>query len=230
VHWLQHVAFETLGCIAPALAGGGHALTRTRLYAGETLPAIDGFDALIVMGGPMNVHEHDAYPWLVAEKAFIRAAIGAGKRVLGICLGAQLIADVLGAPVTRNAFQEIGWFDVQLNDDGRRSPLFTGFPARFCAFHWHGDCFAAPPGARNLIGSEACEHQAFALHAASGAAVAAIQFHLEVTAADAQRWLAHETPPPARYVQPPSRMLAPLDDFAHNNRLMLKLLANWLAA
>ncbi|HET8882669.1 MAG TPA: hypothetical protein VFM56_10885, partial [Solimonas sp.] len=77
---------------------------------------------------------------------------------------------------------------------------------------------------------EACAQQAFALRTASGAAVAAIQFHLEVTAADAQRWLAHETPPPARYVQPPSRMLAPLDDFAHNNRLMLKLLANWLAA
>lgn len=230
VHWLQHVGFETLGCIEPALTRDGHAVTCTRLYAGESLPAPDDFDALIVMGGPMNVHEHDAHPWLIAEKAFIAAAIAAGKRALGICLGAQLLADVLGAAVTRNEVQEIGWFDVQLDEAGRDSPLFAGFPARFSAFHWHGDRFAIPPGAAGLMRSEACAHQAFALRTASGAVVAAVQFHLEVTAADARAWFAHEQPAPGPYVQSAPRALAALDDFAQGNRLMLKLLANWLNA
>lgn len=230
LHWLQHAEFEELGCIAPALARAGHALQGTRLYAGEALPAVADFDALIVMGGPMNIHEHAAHPWLLAEKAFIADAIAAGKRVLGICLGAQLLADVLGAPVTRNAESEIGWFELALTDAGRRELLLAGFPERFTAFHWHGDTFAIPPGAENLMRSEACANQAFALRTAGGAVIAAIQFHLEVTAADARVWFAHETPPPARYVQAPDAVLGALDHFADNNRLMLRLLDNWLAA
>lgn len=230
VHWLQHADFETLGCIAPALARGGHAVTQTRLHAGQPLPPPDSFDALIVMGGPMNIYEHEAHPWLVAEKAFIRAAVDGGKRVLGICLGAQLLADVLGGPVTRGEFSEIGWFDLHVNDAGRMSPCFAGFPATFTAFHWHGDTFAMPPGATALMCSEACANQAFAMRGPGGAPLVAIQFHLEVTAADARVWFEHERPPPARYVQNAERILSSLDSFAQNNRLMRKLLYNWLAA
>lgn len=224
IHWLQHADYEELGCIAPALLQRGHTLSQTRLHANEALPAADAFDALLVMGGPMNIYEHAEYPWLLAEKVFIKAALDAGKRVMGICLGAQLIADVLGGPVTRNAETEIGWWDIELDADGHTAPAFAGFPARFTAFHWHGDTFAMPPGAKPLMHSEACAHQAFAY----GTRVIGIQFHLEVTAADARVWFEHGEPRPRRYVQSASEILAKLDAFAANNRLMLQLLDNWL--
>nr|WP_277346226.1 type 1 glutamine amidotransferase [Solimonas marina] len=219
-----------MGCIAPALASAGHDVSCTRLYAGESLPSIEAFDALIVMGGPMNVDERAQHPWLAAEQAFIAEAIAAGRRVLGICLGAQLIARALGAPVTPAEHVEIGWFELNLNASGQASPFFAGFSQRFTAFHWHGDMFAPPAGAPILMSSQACAHQAYALRTDSGAAVVGIQFHLEVTAADAQRWFGHERPQPGRYVQSPERVLAELDAFADNNRLMLRLLANWLTA
>ena len=224
IHWLQHADYEELGCIAPALLQRGHTLSSTRLYANEALPAADSFDALLVMGGPMNIYEHDEHPWLVAEKAFIKAALDAGKRVLGICLGAQLIADVLGGPVTRNADSEIGWHPLRLSDAGCSAPAFAGFPTEFTAFHWHGDTFALPPNCELLMSSEACANQAYAL----GTRVIGIQFHLEVTAADARVWFEHGEPKPRRYVQPASEILANLDAFATNNRLMLRLLDNWL--
>lgn len=224
VHWLQHADFEDLGCIAPALAQRGETVTHTRLYAGGTLPAVEAFDALIVMGGPMNIYEYDAHPWLKPEKALIRKAIVQGKHVLGICLGSQLIADALGGPVTRNAHTEIGWLPVMLNAAGRASKFFAGVPERFTAFHWHGDTFAIPPQAQNLMASEGCAHQALEY----GERVVGIQFHLEVTAANAREWFVHERPQPARYVQDADAILTDLDAFATNNRLMLKLLDNWL--
>lgn len=222
VRWLQHVAFEDLGCIAPWLAARGHEVHGTALHAGDEPPVVDAFDALIIMGGPMNVDEHERYPWLAREKQLIRGAIAAGKPVLGICLGAQLIAASLGAPVARNDQTEIGWFDVERLDAA--SPLLAGFPPRFSAFHWHGDTFAIPAGARHLMRSEACANQAFAL----GDRVLGLQFHLEVTAANAREMVAVERPIPARYVQDADAMLADLDRFAASNRLMQCLLGNWL--
>jgi GMP synthase-like glutamine amidotransferase len=221
VHWLQHADFEDLGCIAPWLAARGDTLSRTRLQAGDTLPAPAAFDWLIVMGGPMNIYEYARYPWLKEEKALIRAAIGAGKRVLGICLGAQLVADVLGGQVARNAQQEIGWFPVKLNAAGRASKVFSEFPDDFQAFHWHGDTFAIPPGLDCLMSSEACANQAYA---SRDGRVVGIQFHLEVTAANARVWFEHERPQPAVYVQTPEEILRELPYFAGNNRLMLRLL------
>lgn len=173
----------------------------------------------------MNIYEHAEHPWLVAEKQLIRAAIDAGKKLLGICLGAQLIADVLGAPVTRNAHSEIGWFEVSLNAEGRRHPLFAQWPDRFAALHWHGDTFAIPAGAQNLMHSEACAHQGYVL----GERILGLQFHLEVTAADAARWLALEPPTPARYVQSSDAILEDIGRFALNNRLMVRLLDAFLA-
>lgn len=224
VHWLQHAEHEDLGCIAPWLAARGARVSMSCLPAGDALPEPDDFDVLLVMGGPMNIYEHAEHPWLIAEKRLIRGAIDAGKKLLGICLGAQLIADVLGAPVTRNAHSEIGWFDVSLNDTGRRHPLFAQWPDRFAALHWHGDTFAIPPGAQNLMHSEACAHQGYVL----GEQILGLQFHLEVTAADAARWLALEPPTPARYVQSSEVILGDIDRFALNNRLMVRLLDAFL--
>lgn len=222
VHWLQHAEHEDLGCIAPWLAARNHTVSCSRLQRGEPAPKPDAYDWLIVMGGPMNIYEHAAYPWLVGEKQAIRAGLNAGKRVLGICLGAQLVADQLGGPVTRNAEVEVGWHPVTLAPSARKDAAFKGFPDSFNAFHWHGDTFALPLGSQPLMQSAACANQAFS----HGANVAGIQFHLEVTAANARDWFATERPAPSRYVQTPEAILADLPGFAGNNRLMLKLLEN----
>jgi GMP synthase-like glutamine amidotransferase len=226
IHWLQHADFEDLGCIAPWLAAHGHSVAATRLYAGERPPSIASFDALIVMGGPMNIYEHERYPWLMPEKALIKNALDGGKRVLGICLGAQLLADVLGGPVTRNAESEIGWFPVTLNSSGRTNPQFADLPDTFTAFHWHGDTYALPPNAQALAFSEACAQQAFS---AKDGRVLGLQFHLEVTQANAQAWFAQERPAPARYVQMPEYILAQANCFDANNRFMRSILARFFA-
>ena len=223
VHWLQHADFEDLGCIAPWLAANGHQVSGTRLYAGEAPPDSSAFDALIVMGGPMNIYEYERHPWLRGEKALIRSAVDAGRRVLGVCLGAQLLADVLGGPVTRNAYSEIGWFPLDLTPAGRRSPLFADLPQRFTGFHWHGDTYALPPGAECLAGSEACAQQAFAL----GQQVLGLQFHLEVSRANAEEWFRHEQPAVAPYVQTPQHILSQTENFEENNRWMRAILGRF---
>ena len=223
VHWLQHADFEDLGCIAPWLAARGHQVSGTRLYAGETPPDSAAFDALVVMGGPMNIYEYDRYPWLRGEKRLIRAAVDAGKRVLGVCLGAQLLADVLGGPVTRNADSEIGWFPLSLTASGRESALFADLPQSFTGFHWHGDTYALPPGAECLATSEGCAQQAFVV----GRQVLGLQFHLEVTRVNAEEWFRHERPQPARYVQTPEHILAEQDSFEENNRWMRAVLGRF---
>jgi len=111
----------------------------TRFYEAHQLPGIDDIDWLIVMGGPMGVYDESFYPWLVEEKAFIKQAIEHNKTVLGICLGSQLIAEVLGAKVYPNKQKEIGWFDITLSETAARHPLFENFENQFPVFHWHGN-------------------------------------------------------------------------------------------
>ena len=199
VHWFQHAPFEGLGLIEEWLVARGHTLSCTRFYADEAPPVNSGgFDWLIVMGGPMNVYQYDAHPWLSSEKHLIREAITAGKRVLGICLGAQLIADVLGGKVYRNCEREIGWFPVRAVSAGVSSAF--AFPDETPVFHWHGDTFSLPPGSLWLAESDGCAHQAFAV----GKHVLGLQFHLEMTATGvsgiAQACAGELTP--GRYVQP----------------------------
>ena len=219
VHWLQHAPHEDSGCIDPWLRAQGLRVSSTRLYAGEKLPRASAFDWLIVLGGPMNIYEHGRYPWLMAEKALIRDAC-VTKKVLGICLGAQLLADVLGGPVTRNRCQEIGWFDVRLTSEASKSRVLEGLPSKFTPFHWHGDTFAIPPGATTLMKSDACVNQAFQVDQR----LVGLQFHLEVRAADARRWLKVDAPRPERYVQSAREMLRLPWRFASNNRLMIRIL------
>lgn len=225
IHWLQHADFEDLGVIAPWLAQHGHSVHGTCLYAGEALPEAAGFDALIVMGGPMNIYEHAAHPWLPAEKRLIAAAVEAGRRVLGICLGAQLLADALGGPVRRNEHSEIGWFEVQLTPEGRQSPLLGGLPQNFKAFHWHGDTYALPPGAQHLATSAGCAQQAFSF----GERLLGLQFHLEATYANAAEWFRHESPAPGEYVQSPEEILARPGLFEQNNRWMERVLERFFS-
>ena len=206
VHWFQHVEFEGLGLIEPWLRARGHEVTATRWWAGERAGAEAAeCDWLIVMGGPMNIYQHRDHPWLPAEKAVIAAAIARGARVLGVCLGAQLIADVLGGKVMQNAECEIGWWPVRA-DAGGRDERYV-FPAEATVLHWHGDTFTLPHGARRLAWSEGCAQQAFAW----GERVLALQFHLEMDAAATAgiaRACADELVGGGRWVQPAEKIAA----------------------
>ncbi|MDB5972286.1 MAG: type 1 glutamine amidotransferase [Hydrocarboniphaga sp.] len=226
VHWLQHAPEDDLGCIAPWLAARGHTVTRSGLYEGDALPSLAEFDALLVMGGAMNVDEEGAHPWLVDEKRFLRSVLSGGQRVLGICLGAQLIAEQLGAKVLRNAHREIGWFDVELSDAGRAFAPMSGWPASLPLFHWHGYRFELPPAATRLAFSAACDQQAFAF---DDGRVIGLQFHPEVTSAGVRLWLEQGHPRPGPHVQPVERMREDLSRFAHANTLLCGLLEQWLS-
>ena len=177
IHYFQHVPFEGLGCIGEWATAKGHDIGVTKFYEDGATPTHNEIDWLVVMGGPMNIYEEAEYPWLAREKQFIREAIKGGKVVIGICLGAQLIADVLGGPVTRNAHKEIGWFPIELTEAGQNSELFGFLPPSFTVLHWHGDTFALPPGAVRIARSEACENQAFVYEGR----VVGLQFHIEFT-------------------------------------------------
>jgi GMP synthase-like glutamine amidotransferase len=128
IHYLQHVPFEGLGSIETSLLQFGHTITCTQMFSNKPLPSIDEFDCLIVMGGPMGANDDDQLSWLGPEKVLIRQAIDSGKRVLGICLGAQLIAAVLGARVSRNAHREIGWFEIRRTEEAAEHPLGAVLP------------------------------------------------------------------------------------------------------
>jgi len=223
IHCLQHVPFEGPAGIGGWAAGEGYPVTTTHLFARERLPDREAFDWLIVMGGPMGVRDEAGYPWLASEKELIDAAIAAGKTVIGVCLGAQLIAEVLGASVYPNAHKEIGWFPIALTEQGRASGLFALLPPRFEVFHWHGDTFDLPEGASHLAHSEGCGHQAF-LYADR---VLGLQFHLESTptsVADLVAGCADEIVP-GRYVQRAERMLAATEeDYARINRALFGIL------
>jgi GMP synthase-like glutamine amidotransferase len=206
VHWLAHVPFEGPGTIADWSARRGHALASTRLYAGEPLPSARDFDLLVLMGGPMGVRDVDRHPWLAGEMALVRAARAAGCAVLGVCLGAQLIAAACGARVHRNAEPEIGWHTVERIPTAAGNAYGAAMPDRLVTFHWHADTFALPPGATWLARSAACAHQAFAL----GERVLGVQFHAELKPADVAGMLeAMPGPlPSGRYVATAHEMLA----------------------
>jgi len=204
IHWLQHVSFEGLGSISNWAAEKGCPVAASRLFAGEELPAVADFDFLVVMGGPMSVHDEDEHSWLAAEKRLIGHAMEADKMVLGICLGAQLIAAVAGARVWPNAHKEIGWFPVERTATAGTTAVGRVLGERVEAFHWHGETFELPAGAVHLARSRACENQAFVL----GSRVVGLQYHLETTLQSAEALIDHcrDELVAAPYVQPGSAM------------------------
>ena len=197
LHFLQHGATEGPGMIAEWAIERGDKITGTHLYSGETLPGVDSFDWLVVMGGPMNIYEYRTHPWLRDEKRLIAQAIEKGKTVLGVCLGAQLIADVLGAKIYQNQELEIGWFPVRFLEAGKSVRCFEEFPEELTALHWHGDTFDLPQGAIHLAQSDACKNQAFAY----GEKVIGLQFHIEVPEDDIAEFIGETLPPIAPYIQ-----------------------------
>lgn len=189
VHIFQHTASEGPGRIAAWALQNGHTLSATHFHLGETVPDLGAFDFLAVMGGPMNIYQHRDHPWLVAEKQFLSRAIESGKTVLGICLGSQLLADVLGAKVFQNPELEIGWMPVRMDDAAAGARGFKNFPRELIALHWHGDTFDLPRGATRLASSAACENQAFTF----GENIVGLQFHIEVTQPDVHAFIGDAT-------------------------------------
>jgi len=177
IHAFIHAPFEKPGYIENWAKEKGHTLILTNLFEPFHLPAIEDIDWLVIMGGPMGVYEEDKYPWLKEEKNFIKKAVEKNKVILGICLGSQLIAEVLGAKVFPNKYKEIGWFNIKITEAAKKSDLFGFFPEQTVVFHWHGDTFDLPNGAVQIAESQVCKNQAFIYNER----VIGLQFHIEVT-------------------------------------------------
>ena len=215
---LQHVPFEDIGSMRGWLAARGASVEYTRFFdPGATLPGLKDIDLIIAMGGPMSVNDESRLPWLRAEKQFLRDAVARGVPVIGVCLGAQLIASALGARVRPNRCREIGWFDIEAVDGGG-DDLFA-FPDRVKVFHWHGETFDLPPGAAHLARSAACRNQAMQV----GRRALGFQFHLETTS-DSAALLATNCAGEltgGEYVQSATDLLAaPPEDYARIHALM----------
>jgi GMP synthase-like glutamine amidotransferase len=167
IHYLQHVPFKDVAYMGNWAKENGYHLARTKLCENDPYPSLSDFDVLIIMGGPMGVYDEQEYPWQKTEKAYIQEAIHNNKVVIGICLGAQLMATVLGAEVYPNSHKEIGWFPVYKTPQSHYTSIGKILPESFTAFHWHGDTFAIPDGAVHLFESRACKNQTF-LYGAPG--------------------------------------------------------------
>jgi len=228
IHYLQHVEFEGPANLGNWARENGHELTSTHLYRWERLPSLDALDWLLVLGGPMNIYEDREYPWLTAEKKFIREAIERNKIVLGICLGAQLLSDVLGGRVVSNTYKEIGWYPVRLLPGATGSGPFRGFPKEFMALHWHGDTFSLPNGAVMLAESEACPAQAFSYN---GGRVVGLQFHVEFSHEILLSLVQNcaDEMVDGQYIQRPDAILARKDYFEDIRGKMLLLLQNMMS-
>lgn len=174
VQVLQHVAFEGLGSMEAWFVRRGADIQYTRFFESSDLPDPRDADMVVAMGGPMSVNDEHRYPWLRDEKRFVREFIRSGRPILGVCLGAQIVAGSLGAKVYPGRHAEIGWFPIQ--SSGSNGGVFR-FPEDVTVFHWHGETFDLPAGAIRLASSAACENQAFQI----GGNVIGLQFHLEVT-------------------------------------------------
>jgi GMP synthase-like glutamine amidotransferase len=224
---LEHAPHEGPANLAVWLRARGAALSTTRLWAGEKVPPPEDFDWLLVMGGAMNADEEARYPWLADEKRAIERAIAARRHVIGICLGSQLIARVLGARVTRNRHTEIGWFPIERAKGAEASPVGRALPPRAEVFHWHGDTFSLPAGAVQLARSAACEQQGFAY----GDRVLALQFHPEMTAETVRAFAegGADELVPGPWIQPAEAMLADAARFARLETLLEGMLGAFAA-
>ena len=206
LHCFQHAPFEGLGEIAKWAQARAHSVSYTRFFENPKLPDAAEVDFLVVMGGPMNVYEYRNHPWLRAEKEFISRMIDRGTLVLGICLGAQLIADVLGAKVYQNPEREIGWLPIRWRSLPTTRRLLGREGGDMTVFHWHGDTFDLPTRVEWLAESDGCRHQAFVFRRH----VVALQFHLEVGSADVAAMVEHGASEltGGRFVQTSAQILA----------------------
>ncbi len=211
---IQHAASEGLGTIEDALNAAGISFEYIRTFEGQPVPIeACGASALIMMGGPMGVYEADRFPFLLREMKLIEAFLKAGKPILGVCLGSQLLAAALGTPCSKGPKKEIGWLPVQLSPAIEQDALWRGQPSRFVAFHWHSDIFDLPKGAVALASSDVAPVQSYRF----GDRAYGILFHIEVAEPNIRKMLAQfaaevqqENLNPAGILQQAGSFLPPL--------------------
>lgn len=219
---IHHVPFEGLGSIETLVGGKNHTYTRLEAWKNPTYPEPDKFDILIIMGGPMSVGDAESLSWLPAEKDFIKKSIASGKMILGVCLGGQLIAEVLGARVQKGPKKEIGWFEITKHPKADESMIGRLLPRKFDAFHWHGETFDIPAGALPMGSSEACTNQGFILDNR----IIALQFHLETTPETAGALIENcssDLNDGGDFVQNAAEMLKDPNRFRRSNSLMRRI-------
>jgi GMP synthase-like glutamine amidotransferase len=180
---IQSCEIEPFGLYERHLAAREIDCQVVHAYRGHPLPPFEAFDAILVGGTPVSAYAAHEHPFLQAEIAYLEQALDAGKPCFGICCGAQILAQLLGARVGRCRQMEIGGYQVHLTPAGRKDPLLDGFPSRFPVFHWHGDTFEVPDGAGLLVEGELCQNQMF-----RRGNVVGVQFHLEVMSEDVPAW------------------------------------------
>jgi GMP synthase-like glutamine amidotransferase len=227
IHVVRHVPYEGLGCLRAPILADGHSISESGAWEADPFPPPERFDALVLLGGPMGVCDATPAPWMADERRFLGVAIDAGRAVLGICLGGQLVATVLGAEVRRHRHPEIGWHEVCPTDAGRDGPLSPFFEPGVRVMQWHFDTFDLPDGAVRLCGSRACDNQAFAW----GDRVLALQFHPEMTRQEVATVLERDGAAPAgEFVQTAEQMLErePFERLAvASDRFIRGLLRGW---
>ena len=228
-HCLQHLPNEGPGHAADWLAAHGHSLTFTRLFEpSPVFPSLADFDGLLILGGAMSVHDEANFPWLRQEKTFINDALRAGKITLAICLGAQLVAQALGAEVKPNHAPEIGFWTVRFSAKSLEHPLLRGWPEKAAVLHWHLDTFTVPPGAMRVGMSAGCATQGFVW----GDGVIGLQFHPEMTVPMVEQLMefeGHETAEEQEFVQTAEQIRAKLKSVWTGRKLLESLLANLVA-
>jgi GMP synthase-like glutamine amidotransferase len=177
IHCLQHVSFENPGTILEWISENNHTISYTLFFEeNPILPNIDSFDALLILGGYMNVNDEENFLWLKPEKVFIKQVIEANKKIFGICLGSQLLANVLGAKVKKGIQKEIGFFPIEFSSELNNNSIFKHFQNKTTVFHWHNDTFEIPEKAVRIASSVASENQGFMIENR----ILAFQFHIEI--------------------------------------------------
>jgi GMP synthase (glutamine-hydrolysing) len=224
----QHDPMVGPGYIGTWLGQSGYRSATTRFFLDEPLPALRQLDGLIILGGGMGVYDYDRFPWLYEEKRCIEQAIKQHKIVLGICLGAQLIAEVMGARIFKTRYPEIGWHPVELSREARATPILQNLPRKFNALHWHEDAFDLPEGAIRLGSSRACLNQGFV----KDGHIVGIQFHPETQPEDVRLYVeqSRRGNHQGAYVQPHEEILSTARFYPTMHQTLARILENVVAA
>lgn len=227
IHFIQHEPFEAPGSLTVwAEAVAGNRVSFTKVWLNQDYPPIDAVDAVVILGGSMSAYDDALYAWMPKEKQWIKQAIDQKKKVLGICLGAQLLASVLGAKVFPGRYKEIGWFEVAKTDHAKTKNWLRYFPDTFITMHWHGDTFDLPENTERLFSSEATYNQGFMYKSH----VMALQFHPEMTKDTILgMYDADEAPPEDVYVQSKAAVLGKTSFSEWNNHALALALTEWIS-
>jgi GMP synthase-like glutamine amidotransferase len=220
------VNYEGLASLQKWVDNKGYNLTKTNFKNNDPIPNPDLYDTLVILGGPMSINDDSKFPWFIKEKKSINRALNDGRKVVGICLGAQLLADVLGAKVTKAKHKEVGWFPIKLSEESKQVNHFTDFPDEFITFHWHGEEFSLPNNCTRIASSDACENQIFTY----GDLAVGFQCHLEQTEYSISRMLdrAGDYLEPDKFVQNKDEILGNISYAIDNNKLLFKFLDSFI--